>query len=93
MNSMMKMKMKEKLLDELMGELDDQEALKLKPAAKVEVMSVKAKPKGMMMDELANEEEGEEIKPMDDEGSVSMGDEDELDEESLKKLLMSYMGK
>lgn len=89
--NMMKMKMKEKLLDELMEELDGQEAEKLKPVSKVEVMSVKAKPKGMMMDELVNEEEGEEIKPMDDEGSVSMGDEDELDEESLKKLLASYM--
>lgn len=85
MDPMMKMKMKEKLIEELMGELDDNEAMKLKPKAmEVEVMGMKGKPDMDM----------EEGNHMSDEGANSMGgDEDDMDDEDLKQLMMSYMKK
>ena len=72
--------LKEKILQEIMEKMDEQEGMKIKPkVAKLDVMAVKPEM-----------EDGESDMPesMDSEGA--MGDEDE-DKEKLKMLLQSYM--
>jgi len=85
MDSMMKLELKKKLIDELLGELDAEEAMKLKPKeeAKVEMVSVKAEPEEEVLEE--------KVSGMDEEGKVSS--DSEMEDEDLKKLMLSYMGK
>lgn len=67
--------LKDKILQEIMQEMDDQESLKLAPKSKVSVLAVS--------------DDAEEMNPIEQSMSGEMP-EDEEDDEDLKKLIEEY---
>jgi len=73
--------LKERLLDELLSDMDEHEAMKLAPKKEVSVMSVHAEP------------DKDEMGGVSDQDADNLnGEEDEEDEEDLKRLLAEYGG-
>lgn len=84
MDDMMKMDMKKKLWEQIMGYLDGEEAMKIKP--KEDMGGDSSMPKSMDAD-------GEMEQGMGMSEGAMGEDDDEMDDESLKSLMKSYLGK
>lgn len=78
----LKMKLKEKILDELMGNMDDAEGEKLKPKASMSITEIAPG------SDDANESDGKKVEEMG--GGLPKGD-DEMGEDDLKALLQKYL--
>ncbi len=84
------LKLKDRILEELLGELDDHEAERLKPKAASMEIDVEKDPGEAAMTEHDGSRPSD-ANPMQKAPGATEGDEDDLNDDDLKALLAEYM--